>query len=551
MTLKMKQKTLSLFSFGILILALVLSSASAIAFTDSFTSVTLNQNKPNDTFTLMTDVVANFSITTLLPITIMDSKSHTITLTFTNTEATNTQSVLYTVNATGDISSFNFPESNYTDVQFYAQENATSNVTKSIRFVFDNTNFCKNIQNNGNLDLAIDNIKVINGFGNDEEYWYPFDEIEVKLQIENNGNWDIKNIEIEWALYTTAGKKIMDDTLNDFNLKEGKDNAVVFTFKLDENIDEFESEDAILYVKAKGKINDNTAGTYNGEYTCSSEKANNDVIADDDFVILDNIKINSFDLNKNALEASKVLCGQKMILTADVWNIGSDDQEEVSIQIYNNDLGINEIMELGDIDAFENGELNIYLDVPKDVDAKWYNLEVRIFNKNNKLFENYQNDKSTFNVLFELEGNCGFIEPTISAELLTKATENSEMTIKVTIKNPGSKAVDYVLNANGYSTWAELIEISEKNIHLNAGESKEILFKFQTTKESAGERFFDIEIFSDNKLVTKQPVVVSIEAIENKIGDFINNNWKVLIIGLVNLILIIAIIIVAVRTYRR
>ena len=178
-------------------------------------------------------------------------------------------------------------------------------------------------------------------------------------------------------------------------------------------------------------------------------------------------------------------------------------------------------------------------------------MKIGIYDDDNDLFENSKDDESEFDVLFKLGGTCGLAEPVISAELLTEAIENQEMTIKVTVKNPGTKDVSYRLNAVGFSGWAELIEISDENINLNAGESREVLFKFKTTKESAGERFFDIEIFADNKLITKQPVVVSIEEVENNAREFFQKNWKLLVIGLVNLILIIAIIIVAVRTYRR
>ncbi|MFH1358736.1 MAG: putative S-layer protein, partial [archaeon] len=383
-------------------------------------------------------------------------------------------------------------------------------------------------------------------------YWYPYDEIEVELEIKNKGNWDIDNIEVEWILYTTDGKEIMDNTLNDFNLKDGKDEIVTFTFKLDENIDDFEGENAVLYIRAKGTIDDNDAGVYDGEDTCDSEKTNVDVYADDDFVILTDFKINGVELNEISFDEYGFNCGQEITITAEAWNIGSDDQEEVSMRIYNNVLGINEMIELGDIDAYENKEFSFNLDIPKESEEKWYSLEFRIFDEDNDMFENSQDDEAIFNIFFEVEGSCGLLEPTMSAELLTEAKENQEMTIKVTIKNVGSKDAAYRLNAAGFGDWAELIEISERDISVDAGKSKDVLFKFKTKKDSAGERFFDIEVYSDNKMIAKQPVVVSIEEVKNNnVKEFIQNNWKLLLIGLVNLILIIAIIIVAIRTYRR
>jgi len=548
----MNRKTLGLMSAGLLLVVMFFSLTSAIAFNDSVSSITLTQKSLSSTFTLSTDAKANFSITTATPIKIIDSDSHEIILTITaNTPIIGVYHVEYFVNASGDINNFNFPELAYTDVTFFAMENATSNVTKSVRFNFDNTDLCEDCQNNGKLSLTIEDVKVLNGFGDDDSYWYPFDEIEVEVSVDNAGSWDIDNIEISWELYTTSGKKIMDDVVNDFNLKSGKDEKLTFSFILDENIDDFENEDAVLYISARGTIDDNDAGIYDNEDTCDSEKIDVEVFADDDFVLLTNIKINGFDLNGNTFEEYNLNCSEEVTITADAWNIGSNDQEEISMIVYNKALGIQETFELGDIDAYENKEISFNVIIPKDLDSKWYTLNLEVYDDHNDLFENSKDDESVFDVVFKTSETCSVSEPIISAELLTEAKENKEMSIKVSIKNTGSKAVVYSVNAAGYADWAELTETGARTLDLNAGETKDVTFTFMTKKDSAGERFFNLEVVADNKLVTTQPVVVSIEETSKNVSDFIKTNWKILVIALVNLILIIAIIIVAVRTYRR
>jgi len=549
----MNRKTLGLMSAGLLLVVLFFSLTSALTLT-GVSSVTLDQNDLSETFTLTTNVDADFSINTASPITLTDSSNHVITLNFIGSGASAVTSNDFTVTASGDISNFNFPESASTNVIFYA-ENTTDpldNVTKTITFTFDNTDFCKDCENKGNLDIAEVDIKVIKGFGDDDEYWYPFDEIEVEVNVENNGLYDVDGIEIEWVIYTASGKKIMDGTLKDFNLKDDKDETVTFKFKLNKNIDDFEGEDSLFFhIRAKGTIDDNSAGIFDGEDTCDSEKIEVDIYADDDFVILTDIKINGFALNGDVFEEYDLKCGEEVTITADVWNIGSDDQEEISMIVYNKALGIQETFELGDIDAYENKEISFNIIVPKDVDSKWYTLNLEVYDEDNDLFENSKDDESIFDVVFKTSEECSMSEPVISAELLTEAKENKEMTIKVSIKNTGSKAITYSVNAAGYADWAELTEPGVRTLDLNAGESKDILFTFNTKKDSAGERFFNLEVVANNKLVTTQPVVVSIEEANKNVNDFINTNWKILVIALVNLILIIAIIIVAVRTYRR
>ena len=549
----MNRKTLGLMSAGLLLVVLFFSLTSALTLT-GVSSVTLDQNDLSETFTLTTNVDADFSINTASPITLTDSSNHVITLNFIGSGASAVTSNDFTVTASGDISNFNFPESASTNVIFYA-ENTTDpldNVTKTITFTFDNTDFCKDCENKGNLDIAEVDIKVIKGFGDDDEYWYPFDEIEVEVNVENNGLYDVDGIEIEWVIYTASGKKIMDGTLKDFNLKDDKDETVTFKFKLNKNIDDFEGEDSLFFhIRAKGTIDDNSAGIFDGEDTCDSEKIEVDIYADDDFVILTDIKINGFALNGDVFEEYDLKCGEEVTITADVWNIGSDDQEEISMIVYNKALGIQETFELGDIDAYENKEISFNIIVPKDVDSKWYTLNLEVYDEDNDLFENSKDDESIFDVVFKTSEECSMSEPIISAELLTEAKENKEMSIKVSIKNTGSKAVVYSVNAAGYADWADLTEIGAKTLELNAGETKDVIFTFMTKKDSAGERFFNLEVVADNKLVKTQPVVVSIEEANKNVSDFIKANWKILVIALVNLILIIAIIIVAVRTYRR
>ena len=426
-----------------------------------------------------------------------------------------------------------------------------SDDTSATGIVSAEQSFCE-CGNQGDLKLNVEDVKVIEGFGDDDDFWYLFDKIEVELQIDNDGDWDIDNIEIEWALYTTSGKKIMDDTLNDFNLKNGKDETVIFSFVLDENIDEFENEDAVLYIKAKGDIDDNDS-PYDGNETCDSESVDVEVRADDDFVILSDVKINGMDLNEFILDESTISCNQEVIVTADVWNIGSDDQEDVGIVFYDQELGINEKIEIGDIDAFENEEINFKFVLPEKLEEKWHRLDIRIFDDGNDLFENSEDDQSLFTIRFEVAGNCNLnVAPSINAELVSEAKENSELIIKIYVKNNDDESATYTLNAAGYADWASLTTISESTITLNAGEAKEVMFTFETKKDTVGDRFFNLEVLSDGQIVSTQPIVISIEKGKAaNFKDFFENNWKLLGIGLLNLILIIAIIIVAVKTYRR
>lgn len=539
----MKSKTLGLLCLGIFAVALALSLTSAAITFNSVPEISPYENSFDLTITSnqAEDVTINID-----PIT-EDGQ----TITFNSATASMDGVNSTTINITYSVGSFDFEfGKTYSTTLRVTDSNATeyNSVLK-----FQTIDFCEECENEGELKLDIEDINVVEGFGEDEDFWYLFDEIEVELNIENEGDWDIENIEIEWALYSTSGKKIMDDTLSDFDLKDGDDETISFSFILDENIDEFEDEDVVLYVKAKGEIDDNDS-PYDEEETCDSDSVEVEVVGDDDFVIPYNLKINGIDLGEGfILEESAISCGQEVVINAELWNIGNDDQEDVYVIFYDQELGINEKIEVGDIDAFENEEITFRFTLPEKLEEGWHRIDLRIYDEDNDLFENDEEDESIFTIRFEVAGECYLtLPPSINAELISEAKENSELTIKVYVQNNDEESAIYTLNAAGYAEWASLTEISESSFELGPGLTKEVTFTFQTNKDSFGDRFFNLEVLSEGQILATQPIVISIE--EGKAADFkefFEKNWKLLGIGLLNLILIIAIIIVAVRTYRR
>ena len=138
-------------------------------------------------------------------------------------------------------------------------------VTKTISFAV-NEDYCEELDEaDGDLSVTIEEINN-NGLGEENE-WLPLDEIEVEVNVEA-GDYDVKNIELEWGLYNTATQKwVIDGSENDFTLKEGKDKTIVISFTLDENIDELETGSFKFYVRASGKIDADSGDVIDGKKT--------------------------------------------------------------------------------------------------------------------------------------------------------------------------------------------------------------------------------------------------------------------------------------------
>jgi len=405
--------------------------------------------------------------------------------------------------------------------------------------------------NEANLQVEIRDINVENGFGKDDGYWYLFDEIEVEVRVEP-GKWDIANIEVEWILYTTSGIEIMDGGESDFDLDENdNDETLAFTIKLDENVEDFEGENAVLYVKATGKIDDSNADESDGDKVCVKDSQEVDVRTDEDFVILDDIKLGT--------SGTSAFCGESVQLTADVWNIGDNKQKDVSIRITNTELGIKEAIEIDDIKAFDKENLALNIQIPKNAEAKQYFLDFAIYDDGD-IYENEENDEARFSLLITVEGACDGTSSDksviISAAVESGGKQGEELTVKASITNTGDELVSLRLSASDYMSWADGSEASPSTIIVSAGESKEVLFTFSVLDDiEDGDYSFNIDVVSGTDLVATQPVVVSIgkEGGKSNItgGVISGDNWYLWGIGLLNVILVVVIILVAVRLARK
>jgi len=432
-----------------------------------------------------------------------------------------------------------------------ASGNVSGNFTQMLKF--EQTPFCKWDGNDVNeshidddLEVKIRDISVVKGFGEDEE-WYPLDEIEVEVRVRNRGDYDIDDIVVEWGLFNkkTGEWTIEVDEEKDFNIKDGDEKTLTLTFKLedlDEDFEDLDNGDFIFYVRATGTVDNKDGEDYDACASDYSEEV--DLVIEDDFVILDDIQM-----------PESVSCGEDVQISADFWNIGEDDQEEVYVFIYNKELGINEKVIIGDIDAFENEKLDTLIKIPKDAEEKYYTLTFYVYNEDNEVYENDNDDEAVFFVPLKVEGNCIF-DPklTVTANLVSGGKAGQELVVKAVLKNTDSKTRIFNFEAGSYESWAELVDVEPTSLILNANESKDVLFTFNVNKDVSGEKAFNVLIYEGTNLIVTQPVLIPIEgrfSFSEITGAVIGENWYLWGIGALNIILVIAIIFVALRLVRK
>ena len=253
-----------------------------------------------------------------------------------------------------------------------------------------------------------------------------------------------------------------------------------------------------------------------------------------------------------------VQCGEDITVTADIWNIGEKDQDDIYIEITERILGINERIDIGAVDSFEKEDLSANIKLPSNTKEGNYALVFTVYDDNDDIFESEDSEKSEFTKLFKIEGSCKpESKASISASLVEGGQAGKSLVVKAVITNSGTDSETFTLRASDYESWADAPLIEPSVSILDGGDSKDVLFTFQVNKDVSGDQIFNIEaVPSGEGASTKQVVAVTIEAAKPGFnlgitGFAINkDNWYLWGIGALNVLLVLIIIIVAIRVAR-
>ncbi|MEK6904729.1 MAG: putative S-layer protein, partial [Nanoarchaeota archaeon] len=352
---------------------------------------------------------------------------------------------------------------------------------------------CSSTGNPGDLEVRgisfQNNGLQYNNFGKDDE-WFPFEEIEAEIKVENNGNNDVDDISVEWGIWDTDKNQwVIDlDEEDEINLKDGKDETLTFTFTIDDDmdagLDELSDGDKYrFYVVATGTVDNSTSPE-----TCASDFEQTSIVIESDFVVLDN-----FDVPET------VQCGETATITADAWNVGDNDQDEVSVLVSNREMDISEDVLAGDIDAFDNQKVSFTFAVPSDADEKSYGLNFEVLDEDSDVYKNdLDDDLSEFTVPLQVSGNCGEAEAgagetSVVAEIVSGGRAGQELVVRVTVTNNGNTQKTYALNVAGYSDLASSFSLDKNSLSLGAGQSGDVEITLDVNSDAAGSKTFFLE----------------------------------------------------------
>ena len=194
--------------------------------------------------------------------------------------------------------------------------------------------------------------------------------------------------------------------------------------------------------------------------------------------------------------------------------------------------------------------------MPSDAEEGGYSLVFSVLDEDMDIYENdFDDDESEYTLPLKIQGNCGVSSTTtqtiVSATLESGGEAGEELVVSYTITNTGDDAATFIINAQGYESWADSVSISERIISLDVGESATITFTFEVNEDASGSQSFLIETTSNGQSELHEVEVNIKDSAEGAKGFTFEGNNLIWVIAIINIILIILIILVAVRLSRR
>lgn len=383
----------------------------------------------------------------------------------------------------------------------------------------------------------------------DDWTWRPQDRITLSIKIENNDRDNDREVRVEWDIYDKNEKEFLnvgdDDTID---VDEKDYEWVDFTFDVPSDLER--GTGYVLYIKA---FDDD-----DGEDEICTVIGNNGKSAglvDEEGIPL-KIERERNDVTISKTEIPDLLtCGSTAEVYLWIANIGREREDKIKVTLLDSVFGPETSREISKLDWDDRAEKVAFsIVIPKDLKEGNYPLKFKIdseYDKDDDTYDTFITPSYTI----EVRGNCQ-VEPElgalITAVLDSEAMEGKELVIKGTLKNTGKERTTYLLSVSDHSSWASFDRIEPKTVILEEGKSEDFFIYLKVNDDSVGEQFFTIRTdFGEQN--EEQEVSVLIEEGQaspvtgSVIADNLRENWFIWLIVVINIILIVAIILVARR----
>lgn len=272
----------------------------------------------------------------------------------------------------------------------------------------------------------------------------PGDVVSFKIEVENNftglEDLEIEDIEVEVVIESIddEGDDDLDDESKEFDLKDGRNKDITLDFKIPLKVDE---DTYTVVITITGRDENGTRHITTKTLELEVEKENHDVR-----------------FTRNSLVPSEVKCGRNSELAVVVLNVGSSDEDDVTLEITNADLGVNfrEEFELSDDPFDDDGEFKkiFPINVGNDVQPGVYTL-------NSKVTFDEGDETVTENVELRV-GTCDLVKEVVEEEEEVVEEEVVVVVVQPSVTQP-------VLATGQVVTAPTLTATEKKSVFANSG----------------------------------------------------------------------------------
>lgn len=394
-------------------------------------------------------------------------------------------------------------------------------------------------------DLTIDDLDVDNAGEGDDDEWFPLDEIEITVDVENTHQDDeVEDVIVEIFVYDGT-----EDVTNDFDFEDEKidlgdvreDDTETATFNLNElptDINEGTYELRVLVYSDNDEETHCVSDVF--EFTVDRE-FNDAVIAKDGDI-------------SSSVEAET---GEQVTLSFNVYNIGEDEEDEVLVQLFNSELGLNELVHLENLDSGDKEEVTYLIRVPENAVEKTYFLDVITYFQyddgdilsTSSYDENSDDDlEETYRInLRVIDTTPETPELTIDAQLMSEAKVGEDLVVEVTLENDGDEEQTFIISAEAFESWAELDDIEPQVLTIDAGDSETTTITFTPTE--AGTKTFRVVASAAGMEDVKQTISVNVSEDESFFSNLFSgfaegSAVSYLIAGIILLLVVIVIVLI-------
>lgn len=482
-----KQSTFMLALFAIAFLAVSFASAFTVTSLNvaDNTIYTLNQNTTTGTMTVQcVGTEENKTLDLSVTSNVLGVKI-TYPTTYFNCSTNETKAISLTI-------------SNLINLSSQTVNVSAGSLSDSFNSIYahseDPYNICSGDYSNTNITFEdVDDEEK----GNEDAWaWRPLDEIELTVNnIENKVDKDVK-FDISLLFYKD------DVKVSDSKIADDEDSLTIDNLKINGE----DSEDASFTFKVSGDVKEGNYDAYvkvKGSTGCYVRKISEQITVEQDS---NNVIVNDVE---GPVSSG---CGESVDLSVDVSNIGSEDEDQVKVLLYNRDLGLSLYKEIENLDSGDSATVLFSFVVPQNAQEKLHRLVFSTefeYDDDDEEYDSESDSEDDYTYSLNLLGNCvDPTKPTVTAKLNSTAVVGEDLVVEVTLKNNGNTSISAIIAPEEYDSWAEFVKVDPATVSVGRLESKKVYITFTPTE--AGQQTFNLNVIYNGKSID-QPVTLTVD----------------------------------------